>query len=160
MAGIRQLITYTTEYRIQNTEHRSQNTGRRTHEHRTQKFMYIKLPTFLFFIRSLDLKILMRANPILGPTPSNGPCNGSCRHQNHYIPPHINNNWYINSYLIAAISFWFGFKKLFCSPAYSCVQVEPSCSITGEGLDLALEILHQLIQKRKKIAKRNRNKTK
>jgi hypothetical protein len=40
------------------------------------------------------------------------------------------------------------------------VQVEPSCSITGEGLDSALEILHQLIQKRKKMAKRNRNKTK
>jgi hypothetical protein len=34
---------------------------------------------------------------ISGPTPSNGPRNRSCPHQNHYIPRHINNR-YINSY--------------------------------------------------------------
>ncbi len=32
-----------------------------------------------------------------GPTPSNGPCNGCCPHQNHYIPCHIKNR-YINNY--------------------------------------------------------------
>ncbi len=32
-----------------------------------------------------------------GPTPSNGPCNGSCPPQNHYVPRHINNR-YFNSY--------------------------------------------------------------
>ncbi|XP_023337265.1 ADP-ribosylation factor-like protein 4A [Eurytemora carolleeae] len=39
-------------------------------------------------------------------------------------------------------------------------QVEPTCSITGEGLDTGLEALHQLILKKKKLLKRNRNKTK
>jgi len=32
----------------------------------------------------------------LGPTPSNGPGNRCCPHQNHYVPSHINNR-YINS---------------------------------------------------------------
>ncbi len=55
--------------------------------------------------------VLRRANPLLGalkavgpgnldfpgPTPSNGPRNGSCPPQNHYVPCHINNR-YINSY--------------------------------------------------------------
>ncbi len=31
------------------------------------------------------------------PPPSNGPCNGYCPPQNHYVPRHINNR-YINSY--------------------------------------------------------------
>jgi hypothetical protein len=34
---------------------------------------------------------------ISGPTPSHGPCNEYCPHQNHYVPRHIN-NMYINSY--------------------------------------------------------------
>lgn len=39
------------------------------------------------------------------------------------------------------------------------VAVEPTCSVTGEGLDQAVERLHQLILKRKMRLKRNRNKT-
>ena len=39
-------------------------------------------------------------------------------------------------------------------------HVEPSCSVTGEGLDTALDQLQRLIAKRKKMTKRNRNKTK
>ena len=39
-------------------------------------------------------------------------------------------------------------------------HIEPSCSVTGEGLDTGLEQLHSLIKKRRKIEKRNRNKTK
>lgn len=39
-------------------------------------------------------------------------------------------------------------------------SVEESCSITGEGLDTGLEMLCQLIVRRKKLAKRKRNKTK
>ena len=39
-------------------------------------------------------------------------------------------------------------------------HIEPSCSVTGEGLDTGLDQLHRLIAKRKKMAKRNRNKTK
>ena len=39
-------------------------------------------------------------------------------------------------------------------------HIEPSCSVTGEGLDTGLNHLQMLINKRKKIAKRNRNKTK
>jgi len=39
-------------------------------------------------------------------------------------------------------------------------HVEPSCSVTGEGLDTGLEHLTQLILRRKKLAKRRRNKTK
>jgi hypothetical protein len=34
---------------------------------------------------------------ISGPTPSNGPRNGYCLHQIHYVPRHINNRD-INSY--------------------------------------------------------------
>jgi hypothetical protein len=31
-----------------------------------------------------------------GPAPANDPCNGSCPHQNHYVPGHTNNryHWY------------------------------------------------------------------
>jgi hypothetical protein len=36
---------------------------------------------------------------------------------------------------------------------------EPACAVTGEGLDVGLESLLQLIVKRKKIGKRARNKT-
>ena len=39
-------------------------------------------------------------------------------------------------------------------------HIEPSCSVTGEGLDTGLDRLARLIGKRKKMAKRNRNKTK
>jgi len=38
-------------------------------------------------------------------------------------------------------------------------SVELACSITGEGLDTAVEILHSMIMNRKMRAKRNRNKT-
>ncbi len=46
-----------------------------------------------------------------GPTPFNSPRNGSCPHQNHYVPRHINNR-YINSYSInpccgsGSVCFW------------------------------------------------------
>jgi hypothetical protein len=43
------LITYSTEYRIQNTEYTC------------SKLVYIKLPMYLFFIWRLDLMILMGA---------------------------------------------------------------------------------------------------
>ena len=36
-----------------------------------------------------------------GPTPSNGPRNGYCPPQNHYVPHHINNR-YINSFYLTA----------------------------------------------------------
>ena len=39
-------------------------------------------------------------------------------------------------------------------------HIDPSCSVTGEGLDTGLEQLQKLIAKRKKMAKRNRNRTK
>jgi len=39
------------------------------------------------------------------------------------------------------------------------MSVEPSCSLTGEGLEQGIERLHQLILKRKMRLKRNRNKT-
>ena len=39
-------------------------------------------------------------------------------------------------------------------------HIEPSCSVTGEGLDTGLEHLQTLIKKRRKMDKRNRNKTK
>ncbi len=58
----------------------------------------------------------IRANPLLGPLeggfarchlgaqkfsifrdpPSNGPYNGRCPHQNHYVPRHINNSYIVN----------------------------------------------------------------
>uniref|UniRef100_A0A0K2T764 ADP-ribosylation factor-like protein 11 n=1 Tax=Lepeophtheirus salmonis TaxID=72036 RepID=A0A0K2T764_LEPSM len=37
--------------------------------------------------------------------------------------------------------------------------LEPCCAVTGEGLDIAIEKLHELIVKRRKIQKRIRNKT-
>jgi hypothetical protein len=68
-------------YRIQNTE---------THVHKITN-------VHVFFIWRLDLIILMRANPLLGPLEGVGPCNSSGLHQNHYVPHHIKNR-YINSY--------------------------------------------------------------
>ena len=38
-------------------------------------------------------------------------------------------------------------------------SVELACSITGEGLDTGVEVMHSMIMKRKMRAKRNRNKT-
>ena len=38
-------------------------------------------------------------------------------------------------------------------------HLEPACAVTGEGLDVGVESLLQLIIKRKKIGKRARNKT-
>lgn len=38
-------------------------------------------------------------------------------------------------------------------------HLEPCCAVTGEGLDTAVDALHELIVKRKKLAKRARNKT-
>lgn len=38
-------------------------------------------------------------------------------------------------------------------------HLEPSCAVTGEGLDTALDALHNLVVKRKKQKKRLRNKT-
>ena len=38
-------------------------------------------------------------------------------------------------------------------------HLEAVCAVTGEGLDLAIERLHELIVKRKKMSKRARNKT-
>ena len=38
-------------------------------------------------------------------------------------------------------------------------HVESVCAVTGEGLEEALEALHKLIVKRRKIKKRIRNKT-
>jgi ADP-ribosylation factor-like protein 4 len=38
-------------------------------------------------------------------------------------------------------------------------HVEAVCAVTGEGLDVAVEQLHELIVKRKKLNKRERNKT-
>jgi ADP-ribosylation factor-like protein 4 len=38
-------------------------------------------------------------------------------------------------------------------------HLEAACAVTGEGLDVALESLLQLIMKRKKLGKRARNKT-
>jgi ADP-ribosylation factor-like protein 4 len=38
-------------------------------------------------------------------------------------------------------------------------HLEPACAVTGEGLDVALESILQLIVKRKKLGKRARNKT-
>ena len=42
------------------------------------------------------------------------------------------------------------------SPLWS---VQLTCSITGEGLDTGIEIMHLMIMKRKMMTKRNRNKT-
>jgi hypothetical protein len=39
-------------------------------------------------------------------------------------------------------------------------HIEPSCSVTGEGLDTGLEQFQGIIKKRRKRDKRNRNKTK
>lgn len=39
-------------------------------------------------------------------------------------------------------------------------HLEAACAVTGEGLDVGLESLLQLMVKRKKIGKRARNKTK
>jgi hypothetical protein len=61
--------------------------------------MYVKLPMY-FFLGRLDLMVLMRANPLLGPWEWVGPCNGCCRIKIiivRYIPRH--NNRYINSNL-------------------------------------------------------------
>ena len=38
-------------------------------------------------------------------------------------------------------------------------HLEPACAVTGEGLDLALDAIHELIVKRRKQKKRARNKT-
>ena len=38
----------------------------------------------------------------------------------------------------------------------SSVKVQPACAITGEGLHEGLDILYQLILKRRKLAKLNR----
>eukprot|EP00096_Caligus_rogercresseyi_P015976 TRINITY_DN8475_c0_g1_i1.p1 TRINITY_DN8475_c0_g1~~TRINITY_DN8475_c0_g1_i1.p1 ORF type:complete len:476 (-),score=120.47 TRINITY_DN8475_c0_g1_i1:478-1905(-) len=38
-------------------------------------------------------------------------------------------------------------------------HLEPCCAVTGEGLDIAIDRLHELIIKRRKIQKRIRNKT-
>ena len=38
-------------------------------------------------------------------------------------------------------------------------HLEPVCAVTGEGLDVAIEHLHELIAKKKKLNKRARNKT-
>ena len=38
-------------------------------------------------------------------------------------------------------------------------SVEMTCSITGEGLDTGMEMMHSMIMKRKMRVKRNRNKT-
>jgi hypothetical protein len=81
--------------------------------HSTQlqaKLMYIKLPMYLFFIELIlnDLRWaigpkqhLLRSLPFQGPkksqfpgpTPSNGPRNGYCPLQNHYVPRHISNRY-------------------------------------------------------------------
>ncbi len=47
-------------------------------------------------IRSLPFQVPKKSR-FSGPTPSNGPRNGFCLHQNHYVLLHIN-NLYINSY--------------------------------------------------------------
>ena len=39
-------------------------------------------------------------------------------------------------------------------------HVQPTCAITGEGLDDGLDILYDMIQKRKKMTKVNRKKIK
>ncbi len=36
-----------------------------------------------------------KMSPFSGPTPSSGPRNGCCPHQNHFVPSHINNRCYI-----------------------------------------------------------------
>ena len=38
-------------------------------------------------------------------------------------------------------------------------HLEPACAVTGEGLDIALDAIHELIVKRRKQKKRARNKT-
>ena len=38
-------------------------------------------------------------------------------------------------------------------------SVQLTCSVTGEGLDMGIEMMHMMIMKRKMMAKRNRNKT-
>ena len=38
-------------------------------------------------------------------------------------------------------------------------HLEPVCAVTGEGLDSAMDKIHELILKKKKLAKRARNKT-
>ena len=38
-------------------------------------------------------------------------------------------------------------------------HLEPACAVTGEGLDMALDAIHELIVKRRKQKKRARNKT-
>eukprot|EP00095_Tigriopus_kingsejongensis_P002716 snap_masked-scaffold809_size94238-processed-gene-0.12 protein:Tk02716 transcript:snap_masked-scaffold809_size94238-processed-gene-0.12-mRNA-1 annotation:"adp-ribosylation factor-like 4a" len=50
-------------------------------------------------------------------------------------------------------------SKLQLSDLRQLHHLEPVCAVTGEGLEEALERLHQLIVKRKKMAKRLRNKT-
>ncbi len=41
---------------------------------------------------------------ISGPNPYNGPCNGYCPPQNHFVPRHKNNR-YINTYKIRIIKY-------------------------------------------------------
>ena len=38
-------------------------------------------------------------------------------------------------------------------------SVQLTCSVTGEGLDMGIEMMHMMIMKRKMMTKRNRNKT-
>lgn len=49
-----------------------------------------------------------------------------------------------------------GVLELTSMAGSSCIRVQPACAITGEGLHEGLDILYQLIQKRRKLAKLNR----
>ncbi len=50
-----------------------------------------------------------------GPTPYNGPCNGCCPHQNHYVPRHINNR-YTNNYFASLPGLFLSSLEFFSGP--------------------------------------------
>jgi hypothetical protein len=64
---------------------------------------------------------------ISGSTPSNGPHNGYCPHQNHYVPRHIFR--YINSYTITA-------QQMACTTAPHILILKSSKINSGLQLDL------------------------
>ncbi len=102
--------THNIHYRIQNTEHRIQNTENHVHKITNVPVFYMALGlndfdagksiTQLFLAQMALASLVAISGPqkvsIFRASPSNGPCNGSCSHQNHYLPRLINNR-YINS---------------------------------------------------------------
>ncbi len=59
--------------------------------------MTVCAETFFIFIFWASLVNILgpKKSWFPGPTPSNAPCNGTCPHQNHYVPRHLYNKYII-----------------------------------------------------------------